>query len=472
MKPFETAMSPATIREIVGEWPGFREMGISIDGCEVRKVRPKKHGGLEVQYQFDLIHGGGARPFRTTVLGEFYEDDMGEKDYLKLLEGLNGTVHLFADPMARGFTLLFADLSLKGFALYDAEHRLWLHSLIADKKLPGLQVALDPTAMKPILGDYWPPSACEGEQILGCEVEILRYKPGKRCTLRYRLENGGSFGSATGQRSLIGKIYEDEDQAERVYSAMCELARRGFGPDAPDGIRVPQPLGYIDRLRMVLMEDVAGTPLVDHLSSPQLDDHLRTVARALVKIHHCPVPVEKERAADDQVSRLKRAVSQITAARPDLEEALDRCLRRIQELSDDLPAHEPVLVHGSLYPKEVLLGGSELTIVDLDKIALSDPALDVGNFLAHIVWSGLQLAWPEEVARSHARTFLSAYRQEIPAALMQRIDFYHRACLLRIACRVSLRPKWQHLAIPLLAACKAGVRGQGSGDRELEKRDE
>ena len=202
MKPFETAMSPATIRGIVGEWPGFREMGISIDGCEVRKVRPKKHGGLEVQYQLDLRWtprfggqggGGAAGPFRTTVLGEFYKDDMGEKDYLKLLEGLNGTVHLFADPMARGFTLLFADLSLKGFALYDAEHRLWLHSLIADKKLPGLQVALDPTAMKPILGAYWPPSACEEEQILGCEVEILRYKPGKRCTLRYRLEDMDSF---------------------------------------------------------------------------------------------------------------------------------------------------------------------------------------------------------------------------------------------------------------------------------------
>ena len=37
---------------------------------------------------------------------------------------------------------------------------------------------------------------------------------------------------------------------------MRELTRRGFGPDAPDGIRVPQPLGYIDRLEMVLMEDV------------------------------------------------------------------------------------------------------------------------------------------------------------------------------------------------------------------------
>jgi aminoglycoside phosphotransferase (APT) family kinase protein len=237
---------------------------------------------------------------------------------------------------------------------------------------------------------------------------------------------------------------------------MRELTRRGFGPDATDGIRIPQPLGYIDRLRMVLMEDVAGTPL--DLSSPQLDDPLRRVAQALVKIHHCPVPVEKERDADERIQRLKRAVSDIPAARPDLAETVDRCLRRLKKLADNLPAHEPGLVHGSLSTQEVLLSGSELTILDLDKISLSDPALDVGNFLAHIVWSGRRLAWPEAVVRSHAQTFLSAYQPESPAKLRQRIDFYHRACLLKIARRVALSPEGQHLTASLLKeAMKEGM---------------
>jgi len=53
-------------------------------------------------------------------------------------------------------------------------------------------------------------------------------------------------------------------------------------------------------------------------------------------------------------------------------------------------------------------------------------------------------------------TFLSAYREEIAAALMQRIDFYYRSCLLRIACRVSLRPKWQDLTDAFLAAVTEG----------------
>src|SRR5207248_11736028 len=89
-------------------------------------------------------------------------------------------------------------------------------------------------------------------------VQRLSYKPRHRCTVRYRLENLDSFGSPTRKPSLIGKIDEDEDRARRVYWAMRELTRKGFGPDATDGLRIPQPLGYIDTLRMVLMEDVAG----------------------------------------------------------------------------------------------------------------------------------------------------------------------------------------------------------------------
>src|SRR5438445_681899 len=151
MKEFETAMSPATVVGIVRQWPGLRAIGISMDGCDVRKVRPKQHGGLEVEYQFDLLKGGGGGPFRATVLGEFYPDDRGEKEYLNLLEGLNGTAHLSAGSRPRGFTLLFADSTLRGFALYDAAHRLLLRSPIADKKLPGLQRALDPDAMLRLL---------------------------------------------------------------------------------------------------------------------------------------------------------------------------------------------------------------------------------------------------------------------------------------------------------------------------------
>jgi aminoglycoside phosphotransferase (APT) family kinase protein len=203
------------------------------------------------------------------------------------------------------------------------------------------------------------------------------------------------------------------------------------------------------------MEDVAGTPL--ELSSSQVEEHLRMVARALLKIHRCPVSVDKERDVEDRVKRLKRPLADIPVARPDLEKAVERCLKRIKKLSDELPAYEPTLVHGSLSTQEALLDGSELMILDLDKISLSDPALDVGNFLARIIWNGLRLDLPDEVVRHHALTFLSAYAPERPAHLRKRIDFYYRACVMKIARRASLAPEWQHLTVALLKEATEGA---------------
>jgi len=67
-----------------------------------------------------------------------------------------------------------------------------------------------------------------------------------------------------------------------------------------------------------------------------------------------------------------------------------------------------------------------------------------------VKWKALQLDWCGAEARSFAETFLNAYRQDRPPELMQRIDFYYRTYLLRIACRVALRRKWQPLTASLL----------------------
>ena len=49
--------------------------------------------------------------------------------------------------------------------------------------------------------------------------------------------------------------------------------------------------------------------------------------------------------------------------------------------------------------------------------------------------------------------------------LRVRIDFYYRAYLLRIACRVALRRKWQHLTASLLhEALEPLARGHPADD--------
>jgi hypothetical protein len=481
MPVLDAAMSPSAIIGMIESWPYLNTMGISIEGGEVKKVRPKENGKLEVEYQFEMVNSTTAETFTATVLGKFYPDDKAEKKYRKLLENLRGSEYFAAGSTLRGFAVYFADGSLRGFAFYIPELRLLLQTPLEDKKLPGLETALDHEQMKPFLAGYLNPGRPGLESIRTCTVDILRYKPGKRCALRYRFSYDGSDstgnvaiagqsasrmageshvgeGSKPSQRSLIGKIYGDGQEGARIFGIMSELARRGFDWGAADGIKIPHPYGYIPGLQMVVMEDVPSPSLKEMLSVPELDQHLQRAARALLKIHHCPLGVVRRQRVtrkfqvEGRVSIVKQAVSKAVKACPALRMPFKASMSGIKELSRGIFCPQPTLIHGSLYLAEFLVGENEMTIVDFDTFCNADPAIDVGNFLGHLRWKGLQLEWSPEEARRHAQTFLTAYRSDLPPDLTCRIDFYTRLALLRIAARVALQPRNLALASGLLEA--------------------
>jgi hypothetical protein len=456
MEAVDAAMSPARIIEIVRTWPGLTEMGLSVERCKVKKLRPSTDGDLDLQYRLELLNGRTAEPFKVTILGRVYANGKGEREYAELRESWKGKEHLFGEA------------NLNGLALYVPELKLLLYASLSDEKLPSLEVALSPAAMTPFLAVCLDPHLPGTERLGRCEVEILHHKPGERCTLRYRLETRDRVDCRTYQRRCIGKIYGDAEEGERVFATMVELARRGFGRDAEDGIRIPQPYGYLRELQMVMMEDVVGAPLSQYLAAPQLSEHLRTAARALVKIHTCSWRMAKKEQAEDQIASLERGVARAIQMDPNLTPGLSAALSMITAAASEVHCPDPVLVHGGFYLREILLGDGStagvgrptrppaVTIVDLDKMCYADPARDLGKFLAHLKWEALQLDWSEAEARAHAETFLAAYRPDASTELIRRIDFYYRAILLRRACTTSLRPKKRRLTAAVL---EAAVRG-------------
>src|SRR5438309_3089500 len=199
------ALSPSRVLGFVEQWPDLQATGLSVDGCKVSRVRPTGDGGVELEYRFSLHRPGTADQFTATLLGRIYPDVRGESDYRELLASRRGKEHLFADA------------NLQGLALYVPELRLLLHSSLEDEKLPGLQTALSLEAMQPLL------EACLRSGLRGralrhspvnaarnppspfprlCEVALLHYKPGKRCTLRYRLQSEDDPESPAWPRSL------------------------------------------------------------------------------------------------------------------------------------------------------------------------------------------------------------------------------------------------------------------------------
>ena len=117
------------------------------------------------------------------------------------------------------------------------------------------------------------------------------------------------------------------------------------------------------------------------------------------------------------------------------------------------PYDEPVVaVHRDLHDGQLLAGEGLVALLDLDGLAAGAPMLDAANLSAHFelrVLQGLGGAdahGAEVCGRALFEGFAVADTEGLHAALR----FYQATTFLRLALLYALRPRWAHLARPLV----------------------
>ncbi len=106
---------------------------------------------------------------------------------------------------------------------------------------------------------------------------------------------------------------------------------------------------------------------------------------------------------------------------------------RLEQLIDSIEDHCLALVHGDFSPKNLLVFGSQLMLVDFEVGHYGDPAFDVGFFLSHLVLKSLRAEFerPNEGRPLLDLTvqFWDAYRTR----MMRRLDTVQYSQLVRRA---------------------------------------
>jgi aminoglycoside phosphotransferase (APT) family kinase protein len=201
------------------------------------------------------------------------------------------------------------------------------------------------------------------ETIVGAplELEELKYKPGRRRTLRAR-----------GPRSsAIVKLY-GSPRASVVARRAEALAA---GPPEPV---TPAVLHVDSKQRFVVLSDVPGPPLREAL----LDGDLATCSRigaALAAWHAAWEGAVPDAVQPHTIAReLEILRTRAEAAAPPVAREVFGALAR---LSDDWACS--TVVHRDLYEEQVL-AGERVGLIDVDDAALGPPELDLGNLLAHV----------------------------------------------------------------------------------------
>lgn len=103
----------------------------------------------------------------------------------------------------------------------------------------------------------------------------------------------------------------------------------------------------------------------------------------------------------------------------------------------------PVVSHRDLHDKQVLVG-ERVGVLDLDTVALAEPALDLANLAVHARLRVDQGLWSPQRHRT-AVAAIEAVAGEL-AVPAQRMQAYAAATVLRLAALYAFRPRWQGLA--------------------------
>ena len=299
----------------------------------------------------------------------------------------------------------------------------------ADVVLDSLSHAVDPVTLQAILDRGITELGPAGDVTLQA-VRVVRYKPQRRCMIEYDLTVTQPPGGA-GAVTVIGKVrrHRPGRHQHRLLRAFWDA---GFDAGAADAICVPQPMGEVPELAMWLQRRVTGVPATELLTGPQGAAIAPRLADAAHKIHLAAIPTNKSHRIADELHILGDCLETVADGRPELAARIHRLIDACHRAARATPVLPATGIHRDFYPEHVLVEGQRLWIVDFDQWCLGDPALDIGNFVAHLEELALRKTGNPLSASPAVEALVGRYLELAGHSHRVAIDVYTALSLARL----------------------------------------
>ena len=308
-------------------------------------------------------------------------------------------------------------------------------SIALDPALPQLGAALDPRRAADAFAEA-------GLPVRVTSARLVRHKPGRRCLIAYQLADcsGRKF-------SAYGKL-RAKGADSRVFALQQELWQQGFGRSGWAGVQVPEPLALVPSLGLWLQAGVPSEAFSVETCAPE------PAAKAITALHGTRVRPLKRHLVVDELAILDARLCTLAERRPDWSDRLARLLRAARQRA---ALAQPVAlrpIHRDFYHDHLLCGAAGFHLIDLDLICLGDPAVDFGNFTAHLTELALrEHGDPHHFAWWSAR-FAGAACRNLHGPRPVNVRIYEFLSLLRLVEIADRMPERRANAEPLLALCE------------------
>lgn len=407
--------------------PELAEGEKTLLSCVPQRLRAKGDEWL-ARYRLDVADADGPTD-ELIVVGRLWPPSADTAAVQR-----TGSRARFGEP---GWECFLPDLQLE---LRTEEH---------DPALPALQQIVDPAAARELLQEVLHTAGYADAIITSCDPQVVRYKPGSRCTvvvpLTYEDDAAGRFPSP-----LVLKTHQG-DKGQTAWAAMTALWQ---SPVASQGVvHLAEPLAYLAEQRILVQgpipEDrtlkVLAREAITEGSAEALDelrDELTKTARALAALHQSGAEYGHTATFDDELAEVREVIGRLSTSVPTLEKAGEPLLQRLEQLSVETPAEASVPAHHDFRPAQVLLHQGSIGFIDFDGASMAEPALDLGRFRAKLRDIGISVLAASDDALSGpplernlalldelCEHFLQAYQAHAPVS-RQRVLLWEACDLL------------------------------------------
>lgn len=236
-----------------------------------------------------------------------------------------------------------------------------------------------------------------------CE-QIVRYRPGKRCTFR---------GQSAGHHAFVKVLADDRGEVIAQDSLALQNCRGSLDFDIADC------LGWDDDLQALAHRAIPGTSVMPAMLGGNAVGLTARIGTALGSLPLSPAAPTATFTARDQIKRTSKYARKFNRAAPSLGSLIDafvEALIRGHESTPDTPSRT---IHGSPHPHQWLDHCGRLALVDFDRLSLGPIEIDAATFVA-------ELDFEKGGLRSEVAAFLAAYEKRV-GVLDHRLLALYRA---------------------------------------------
>ncbi len=335
--------------------------------------------------------------------------------------------------------------------IYNPDLKMLVPVFPFDSKLTTLEKAFSPAYMLKFFQEKLPREVTRNADILDCKIQVLGYRLEKRCTLLYELKLKTTSGKPKTLR-LIGKIYS-EKKSKKVWEIMTKLGESQLFQQNKN-VKIQSLILFSPELNALFLEYNPGKSLYHTKNSRSYLTAIRQVPKVLEQLQESHINLETKYTLTDELELVDKSHRYLRLFLPEAREKADLILQKIEVDSEKLQNSALLPAHRDFYDKQVLVDGNKLTVIDWDTFAMADPALDFGNFAAHLRLRGVQIPSLAPVYSQAEKLLEKNISASKYKGYWEDYKFYKLTALFRLASLYAFKPLWKNLGAKLLEICE------------------